>query len=85
MQLDKNSIKPFLQIYLFEKRCQYYKSDSGYPPVITLISLLFKFIDLKPVKGWKQKGCLDVVGQDSVIILKKQNTQSRIYGEMRSI
>jgi hypothetical protein len=32
MQLDKNSIKPFLQIYLFENRCQYYKSDSGVSP-----------------------------------------------------
>jgi hypothetical protein len=44
MPLDKNSIKPFLQIYLFENRCQYYKSDSGVSPCKYAYFNLIRFI-----------------------------------------
>ena len=33
-----------------------------YPSVITPILNLFKFTNLKPVKGWKQKDYLNVMG-----------------------
>jgi hypothetical protein len=33
-----------------------------YTPVFTPILHLYEFIDLKPIKGWKQKGCLNVMG-----------------------